>query len=242
MTQQLSCIIVDDEPLARKGIELHVNEIDWLGIKDQFSNAIKASEFLRSNTIDIIFLDIEMPGLNGIDFIKSIKTDAAIILTTAYPQFAIEAFEEDVVDYLLKPIRFDRFLKAINRASEILALQKKEITEIEDIKEDYFYVKSDRKYIKLYFQDVQYIKGMKDYVMIFTESEKYMTALNIKTIFKQLPKEIFARVSKSYLINVNRIDSIDIDSIMMGKDEIPLGNSYKEAFLEQHVKGKLFKR
>ena len=239
---QFSCIIVDDEPLARKGIELHVNEIDWLDIKDQFSSAIKASEFLRSNTVDIIFLDIEMPGLNGMDFIKSIKTDAAIILTTAYPQFAIEAFEQDVVDYLLKPIRFDRFLKAVNRASEILALQKKEYSEIEDIKEDYFYIKSDRKYIKLYFQDVQYIKGMKDYVMLFTEGEKYMTALNIKTIFKQLPKEIFARVSKSYLINVNRIDAIDIDSIMMGKDEIPLGNSYKEAFLEQHVKGKLFKR
>ncbi len=238
----LSCIIVDDEPLARKGIELHVNEIDWLVIKEQFSNAIKASEFLRAHTVDIIFLDIEMPGLNGIDFIKSIKTDAAIILTTAYPQFAIEAFEQDVVDYLLKPIRFDRFLKAINKASEILALQKKEYTEIEDIKEDYFYIKSDRKYIKLYFQEVQYIKGMKDYVMIFTDNDKYMTALNIKTIFSQLPKDIFARVSKSYLINVNRIESIDIDSIMIGREEIPLGNSYKEAFLEQHVKGKLFKR
>jgi len=239
---KLSCIIVDDEPLGRKGIEMHVDEIDWLEIKGQFSGAIKAIEFLRGSTVDIIFLDIEMPGLNGIDFIKTIKTQAAIILTTAYPEFAIDAFEQNVIDYLLKPIRFDRFLKAVNKASEVIQLRQKEITEIEDIKEDYFYIKSDRKYIKLYFSDVQYVKGMKDYVMIFTEREKYMTALNIKTIFKQLPEDIFARVSKSYLINVNHIDSIDIDSIMIGKEEIPLGNSYKEAFLEQHVKGKLFKR
>jgi len=240
--KQLSCIIVDDEPLGRKGIEIHVNEIDWLVIADQFSSAIKASEFLRSNTVDIIFLDIEMPGLNGIDFIKSVKTDASIILTTAYPQFAIDAFEQDVVDYLLKPIRFDRFLKAVTRASEIRHLLTNVQTEIEDIAEDYFYIKSDRKYIKLYFKDVLYIKGMKDYVMIFTDKEKFMTALNIKTIFKQLPKETFARVSKSYLINVNHIDSIDIDSIMIGKEEIPLGNSYKEDFLQKHVKDKLFKR
>jgi DNA-binding LytR/AlgR family response regulator len=183
-----------------------------------------------------------MPGINGIEYIKSLKESPLIILTTAYPQFALEAFELDVLDYLLKPIRFERFFKAVNKCKEILHLQKQGKTEIENIEEDHFYIKADRKYVKLYFKDVLYIKGMKDYVMIFTNTNKYMTALNIKTIFAQLPKAIFARVSKSYLINVNQIDAIDIDSIMIGNEEVPLGNSYKEAFLKQHVKGKLFKR
>jgi DNA-binding LytR/AlgR family response regulator len=238
----ISCIIVDDEPLARKGIELHTKELDWLEVKGQFQNAIQANEFLSTNKIDLIFLDIEMPGINGIEYIKSLKDSPLIILTTAYPQFALEAFELDVVDYLLKPIRFERFFKAVNKCKEILSLQKKDKTEIENIAEDHFYIKADRKYVKLYFKNVQYVKGMKDYVMIFTDTEKYMTALNIKTIFAQLPKAIFARVSKSYLINTDRIDAIDIDSIMIGKEEIPLGNSYKDDFLKQHVKGKLFKR
>ncbi len=238
----VTCIIVDDEPLARKGIELNIKELDWLEIKGQFPNAMKANEFLEKNTVDLIFLDIEMPGINGIDYIKSLKSSPLIILTTAYPQFAIEAFELDVVDYLLKPIRFERFFKAVNKAKDILELQSQSTTEIEKITEDHFYIKADRKYVKLYFKEVNYIKGMKDYVMIFTTTKKYMTALNIKTIFAQLPKTTFARVSKSYLVNVDTIESIDIDSIIIGKEEIPLGNSYKEAFLEQHVKGKLFKR
>jgi len=242
MTEKLSCIIVDDEPLARKGIELLVKELDWLEIKGQFQNAIKADAYLNQQMVDIIFLDIEMPGINGIEYIKSLQSNPLIILTTACPQFAIEAFELDVVDYLLKPIRFERFFKAVNKAREIKTLQQEGNSHIENISLDHFYIKSDRKYVKLYFKDVLYIKGMKDYVMLYTTTEKYMTALNIKTIFSHLPKDIFARVSKSYLINVNCIHSIDVDSIFINEEEIPLGNSYKEEFLKQHVKGKLFKR
>lgn len=242
MKENLTCIIVDDEPLARKGLELLVKELDWLEEKGQFPNAIKADAFLSQTDVDIIFLDIEMPGLNGIDYLKSLQSESLVILTTAYPQFAIEAFELDVVDYLLKPIRFERFFKAVNKAKEIRSLQKQGNSHIESIMLDHFYIKSDRKYVKLYFKDVLYIKGMKDYVMLYTTTEKYMTALNIKTIFSQLPKDVFARVSKSYLINVNCINSIDVDSIFINDQEIPLGNSYKEDFLKQHVKGKLFKR
>jgi len=234
---KISCIIVDDEPLARKGLELNVKDLDWLELKGQFPNAIKADEFLSSHSIDLMFLDIEMPGINGIDYLKSLKVDTQVILTTAYPQFALEAFELDVVDYLMKPIRFERFFKAVNKARDFIELRQQGQSEIEEITDDFFYIKSDRKFIKLYFKEVLYIKGMKDYVMIFTETKKYMTALNIKTIFSQLPTSIFARVSKSYLINVDRIESIDIDSIIIGKEEIPLGNSYKEAFLKKYVKG-----
>jgi len=235
----ISCIIVDDEPLARKGIELLIKDIPWLDLVGQFPNAIQADAFLSSNNIDLLFLDIEMPGLNGLEYIKSKPINVQIILTTAYPQFALEAFELDVVDYLLKPIRMERFYKAVTKVQEYKQSKK---AEINDITDNYFYIKSDRKYVKLLFSEVLYIKGMKDYVMLFTEKDKFMTALNIKTIFKQLPKSIFARISKSYLVNVDQISSIDLDSVMVGKDELTLSNTYKEAFLKDHIKGKLFKR
>lgn len=240
--KKVSCIIVDDESLARKGIELNVNDIDWLEIKGQFPNAIQAGEFLRENEVDLMFLDIEMPGLRGLDFIKTLNSNVVVILTTAYPQFALDAFELEVFDYLVKPIRFDRFYQSVNRAREIVELSKKDKTELTDIAEEYFYIKSERKYMKLYYKEVLFIKGLKDYVMLFTTKEKYMTAMNIKTIFSKLPSSIFARVSKSHIINVHAIDSIDVDTIMIGGEPIPLGNTYKEAFLEQHIKGKLFKR
>ena len=240
--KRITCIIVDDEPLARKGVALNVNEIDWLENVGEFPNAIKADAFLKNNQVDIMFLDIEMPGLNGLDFLRSLKYNGVVILTTAYPQFALDAFELEVLDYLTKPIQFDRFFKAVNRAKEVVDLKKETQVELTEITEDFFYIRSDRKYVKLYYEDVLWIKGLKDYVMLYTKGDKFMTALNIKTIYTQLPKNIFARVSKSYIINVNAIEAIDIDTIVIGKESIPLGSSYKEDFLEQHVKGKLFKR
>lgn len=240
--KKISCIIVDDEPLARKGIELNVKELDWLEIKGQFPNAIKAGDFLKANEVDIMFLDIEMPGLKGLDFIKTLQSNVIVILTTAYPQFALEAYELEVFDYLVKPIRFERFYQSVNRARDIVELNRKDKSELTDIQEEYFYIKADRKYFKLYYKDVLYIKGLKDYVMIFTQKDKYMTAMNIKTIYSKLPASIFARVSKSYIINVNAIDSIDVDTIYIGKEEVPLGTSYKEVFLSTYIKGKLFKR
>lgn len=238
----VSCIIIDDEPLARKGIELNTKEIDWLDVKAQFPNAIKAGEYLNENQVDLIFLDIEMPGLNGLDFIKMVKKDVIIILTTAYPQFALEAFELEVLDYLVKPIPFDRFYKAVLRAKELIMLQQDEKTEISDLTKDHFYIKSDRKYVKLQYGDVHWIQGHKDYVMLHTNGAKYMTAMNIKTIQSKLPENIFARVSKSFIVNVNVIDNIDIDFISIGNEQISLGKTYKDDFIAKHVKDRLFKR
>lgn len=238
----VTCIIVDDEHLARKGIELNVNEISWLEIKGQFPNAIEANDFLSTHDVDIMFLDIEMPGLRGLDFLKTLKKDIVVILTTAYPQFALEAFELEVFDYLVKPIRFERFFKSVQRAKDIVELQKAGKAELTEVTEDFFFIKSNRQYVKLYYSNVKYIQGLKDYVMIFTSEGKYMTAMNIKTIFSKLPTHIFARVSKSYIINVNMIESINVDHIIIDKEEIPLGNTYKVEFLSTHIKGKLFKR
>lgn len=238
----VTCIVVDDEPLARKGMALNIKEVEWLEVLGEFPNAIKASDFLSDNPVDILFLDIEMPGLNGLEFLKSLKFDGVVILTTAYPQFALEAFELEVLDYLTKPIRFDRFFKAVNRAKEIVELNRETKIEVEDVTADFFYIRSDRKYVKLHFDEVLWIKGLKDYVMIHTQNKNYMVAFNIKTIYARLPQEIFARVSKSYIININAIETIDVDTITIGKEIIPLGATYKDDFLEKHIKGRLFKR
>ncbi len=236
------CIIIDDEPLARKGIQLHVNEIPSLELIGEFNNAIKASEFISKNDVDIMFLDIQMPGMTGVEFVKTIKKYPAIIFTTAYTDYAIEAFELDIIDYLLKPIKFDRFFKAVQKAKEYLNLRDSASSELSDFTQEYVYIKADRKYVRLYYKDISHIQGMKDYVMIHTQDNKYMTAMNIKTILKQLPVEIFSRVSKSYIVNIHKIESIDTDMIYFGDSEIPLGSTYKEAFLENHIKVKLLKR
>ncbi len=237
----MKCIIVDDESLARQGIELHVNDTPFLEIVGQFENAMLASDFLSNNEVNLIFLDIEMPGLNGLDFLRALKGDYFVILTTAYPQFALEAFELQVVDYLVKPISFQRFHKSVTKAKEFWELSKQQ-SEVESIEDDFVYIKSDRKYVKLFFKDIKYIKGLKDYVMIHTDVKKYATAMNVKTILAQLPSDIYARVSKSYIININRIQSIEVDSIYVDGEEIPLGMSYKEAFLREYVQGRLLKR
>ncbi|RMG77675.1 MAG: DNA-binding response regulator, partial [Bacteroidetes bacterium] len=192
----MKCIIVDDEPLAREGIELNIKEMGGLTLVGQFGNALSANDFLSQNEVDLMFLDIEMPGITGLDFIRSLKNQPLTILTTAYPQYALEGFELDVVDYLIKPIRLQRFMKAVNKATEFYNLLRQSGHTIESVSNDFIYIKSDRKYIRLFFKDIQYIKGMKDYVMLYTTNDRIMTAMNIKTIHKQLPASVFARVSK----------------------------------------------
>lgn len=205
----MKCIIVDDEPLAREGVELNIEEVSFLELVGQFGNAISANDFLANNEVDLMFLDVQMPGLTGIEFIRSLNNPPLIILTTAYSEYALEGFELEVVDYLVKPIRLSRFIKAVNRAKEIYDLHQqssKSKMTVESISNDYIYIKSERRYIRVFFKDIKYIKGLKDYVMIYTNKDKVMTAMNIKTINSQLPDAIFVRISKSYIINIHFID------------------------------------
>lgn len=238
----MKCLIIDDEPIAREGIQMLVDEIPFLKTDKSFGNAIEALEYLYFHEVDLLFLDIEMPGMSGLEFIKSLKKDPFIILTTAYPQYALEAYELDVIDYLVKPIRVDRFIKAINKVKEIHDLRQAAMFEPEKIEEDYVFIRSDRKLIKLHFEEIKFIKGLKDYVMIHTTSGKYLTAMNVKTILAQLPSEIFMRCSKSYIVNTKLIKEIETDTIVIEGQEIPLGNSYKEAFLMKVVNKHLIDR
>lgn len=240
----MTCIVIDDEPLARQGMEMHISSISFLQLLGSFSNALAASDFLRKEKVDLLFLDINMPEMSGLDFLKSLRDAPLVIFTTAYPQYALESYELDAIDYLVKPIRIERFLKAVNKAENHWKLlqQERDNNQVEKIEDDFVFIKADRKYFKIYFKEILYIEGLKDYVIIHTHDNKIITSMNIKTIAAQLPEAIFARVSKSYIINTLHISSFDNELIYIGNNEIPLGQAYKDEFIKQHIDKKIVKR
>jgi len=240
----MTCIVVDDEPLARQGMEMNIATVSSLQLLDSFSNALAANDFLRKQNVDLMFLDINMPELSGLDFLKSLRNAPLVVFTTAYPQYALESYELDAIDYLVKPIRIERFLKAVNKAENHLRLLQQEgnSNQVEKIEEDYIFIKADRKYFKIYFKEILYIEGLKDYVIIYTADTKIITSMNVKTIGSQLPGTIFARVSKSYIVNILHISSFDNELVYIQNHEIPLGQSFKDDFIKQHIEGKIVKR
>lgn len=240
----MTCIIVDDEPLARQGMEMNIATVLSLQLLDSFSNALAANDFLRKQNADLMFLDINMPELSGLDFLKSLINAPLVIFTTAYPQYALESYELDAIDYLVKPIRIERFLKAVNKAENHLRLLQQEgnNNQVERIEEDFIFIKAERKYFKIYFKDILYIEGLKDYVIIYTADAKIITSMNVKTIGARLPATIFARVSKSYIVNVLHIASFDNELVYIQNHEIPLGQAFKDDFIKQYIEGKIVKR
>ena len=239
----MKCIIIDDEPLAREGLKNTLTGISNVEIVESFSNPIDANKFLQNNTVDLMFLDIEMASLNGLDFAKSLVNKPLIIFITAYPQYALDSFEVDTIDYLVKPVRIEKLLRAINKAENYLTLLQKNIDqEVAIIEDDYVFIKSDRKYVKIFFKEILFIEGLKDYVIIHVDGKKILTAMNVKTIFNQLPLRNFARVSKSYIVNTDHIISVDSNSVYIKDEEIPIGSNFKDEFFTHYVDGKTIKR
>jgi DNA-binding LytR/AlgR family response regulator len=242
----MNCIIIDDEPLAREGMQLHILNYPKLNLLGSFSNTFDASDILKTKTIDLIFLDINMPEMNGLDFVKTLTRSPMIVFATAYPQYAIDSYELDAVDYLLKPIRFERFVKAVNKAEDYYNLiNSKDLRTnlIETINDDFIFIKADRKYFKIFFNDILYIEGLKDYVIIHTKDKKVVTAMNLKTIFDKLSKTNFARISKSYVVNIKNILSFDVYNVyLINNAELPMGNMYKDDFFKDFVDGKILKK
>jgi DNA-binding LytR/AlgR family response regulator len=236
--------VIDDEPLARQGMEMNIASVASLQLQGSFSNAFAAGDFLRKQPVDLMFLDINMPELSGLDFLKSLREYPLVIFTTAYPQYALESYELDAIDYLVKPIRIERFLKAVNKAEHHLKLLHREagLNQVEKIENDFVFIKADRKFFKIYFKEILFIEGLKDYVVIYAGESKIITSMNVKTIAAQLPASIFARVSKSYIVNVTRITSFDNELVYIQNHEIPLGQSFKDEFLKLYVDGKIARR
>jgi len=240
----MTCIIIDDEPLAREAIQLLVSKRKDLQLLSSYNSANAASEFLTENGVDLIFLDIQMPGTNGLDFAKTIPQKTLVIFTTAYSEFALNSYEVEAIDYLIKPVHFDRFQKAVEKAQsyhKLLAADNSN-SNIETIADDYFFVKADRKTFKILFRDILFIEGLKDYVVLHTAERKIITAMNIKTIHEQLPNKLFVRISKSYIINIKHITSFDNNTVYIDKSEIPIGNVYRSYFFDEFVTKKLLGR
>jgi DNA-binding LytR/AlgR family response regulator len=238
---KLKCIIIDDEPVARKVLQEFIEEIDYLELTGQAENPLKAIQLLNGNEIDIIFLDINMPKINGIDFLKSSKTNANIIMTTAYGEYAVEAYGLDVLDYLVKPIAFDRFLKACNKAKEMKAL--KGTTGNQPNKtSDHFFIKCDNQIEKVFYTDLVYAEAMLNYVMLYTNSKKMMVYVTIKSLEGQLPSDIFIKVHKSFIVNINKIKSIEGNILDIGNKKITISQSLREKVINEIVKDKMIKR
>jgi DNA-binding LytR/AlgR family response regulator len=237
----MNCIIIDDEPLARNEMAALVKDVSDLDVVGSFANAPNAVQFLKSNKVDLVFLDIQMPGVSGIEFAAQLPKETLVVFTTAYPQYALKSYELDAIDYLLKPIDKSRLDKAISKAKVygkfLSADTEKNV--IEGNTESFLIIKADRKFHKIVFKDIRYIEGLKDYVVIHTGSQKLITAMNLKTIHQKVPQSLFIRVSKSYLVNKDYVESFDHQFVYLPGCEIPLGEVYKRDFFSIFSGGSL---
>ncbi len=234
----INCLVVDDEPIARNGLMEHIRQIDFLNLVAECKSAMEATTWLQRKNIDLIFLDIQMPKLTGIDFIKNSPALPVVIFTTAYPEYAIEGYELDILDYLLKPISFNRFFKAALKAQEFLGSRiRHEISALED----FFFIKCNQKIEKIMIADVLYIEGMSNYIIIHTKQKKYVAYLTFKGIEEKLPQSMFIRIHKSFLVSIHAIQSIDGNEIKMEKITLPISKNYKEEVMNK-IGERLFKR
>lgn len=230
----MKCIIVDDEPIARRGIEKLAGGIAGLEVAGSFESADAAARFMADHAVDLIFLDIKMPGMSGVEFAATIPKTTLVIFTTAFSQYALDSYEVDAVDYLLKPIEPERFRKAVDKAMGYHALLHSEErnTGPGQIEDDFMFIKSDRRFFKVDFRDILFIEGLKDYVIIQTEGKRLITHMNLKTIHELLPGHIFLRVNRSYIVNKSRIDSFSNNDVFIDKYEIGIGALYREPFFK----------
>lgn len=233
----INVIIVDDEPLAQDVLETHIEKIPELNLVQKCFNALEANEALRTHKIDLIFLDIQMPQLTGIDFLRTLSNPPLVIFTTAYPNYAVEGFELDALDYLLKPISLDRFIKAVNKAIDQISLKKGVTAPDTSAGEgkDFIFVKADKKLVKVNYADVLYIEGLKDYVIIRMGHSRVITLQTMKSLEEKLPRHIFKRIHRSYIVNINRINAIVGNMVEIQEKgqakHLPIGKNYRDELL-----------
>lgn len=238
----MNCIIVDDEPLAREAIEILLKDTPQLFLTGTFNNAQTASAFMQRNTVDLVFSDIQMPGITGIEFAKTIPSQTLVIFTTAYSEYAIDSYEVDAIDFLVKPIETERFTKAVNKAVAYHnLLLNEEKNNLETTEDDFFFVKSDKKYFKINFEEILFVEGLKNYVVIQMDSQHIITKMTLKSISDCLPSKNFLRINKSYIVNTQKITSFDNNDLFIQSYEIAIGNNYRDTFFEEFV-NKLVKK
>lgn len=241
----IRCIAVDDEAYATKIIADYISKIPFLELVTTCTSAIDALQLIQQDNIDLVFMDIQMPDLTGIQFLKLLGGKCKVILTTAYPEYALEGYEHDVVDYLLKPIAFDRFLKAANKAFSLLS-PSSTLTAAQPVvataalqalpapTADYMFVKgeSKNKFLKINYDEILYIEGLKNYISVFTDEQRIITYQTLRDLEKQLPQPPFYRIHKSYIVSIDKIRLIDGNQVFIGQQAIPIGETYRDDFFK----------
>jgi two-component system LytT family response regulator len=229
--ERIRCLIIDDEPPAREIIRRYLEQVPTLQLAGECGNAMQAFAVLRQQPVDLMFLDIRMPQLNGNDFLKTLKNPPKVIFTTAYPEYALEGYELDVLDYLVKPIQFERFLRAVNKVYQQTS-PRPELPIEEKKSESFVYFRADRKMIKVMLQDVFYIESMKDYVKIFTTSGVIITKQSISSVEAMLPEKDFIRSHRSYIVSARHIKSFTSELIEINNAEIPIGKLFRNEVMK----------
>ncbi len=229
---ELKCVIIDDEPLAIDIIAEHIDKTSYLTLFERFTNSVKAFEFLSNNRVDILFVDIQMPDLTGLELVRNLEYQPVVIFTTAYDQYAIEGFKVDAIDYLLKPIDYPEFLKATEKAKQWIYAKNKTISV--KTEKEFLFIKSEHKIIRVDINTIEYIEGMSEYVRIHRENAKpIMSLLSLKSLEQELPPHMFMRVHKSYIVNLKKISEIESNLIICSNGvSIPVSRLYKDKFQE----------
>ncbi len=234
MSKEISCLVIDDEPEARDILKAHLSKIDGVQVLAYCKNALEAFKQLSSNKIDLIFLDINMPEISGLDYAKTINSDVKVIFTTAYREYAVEGFDLRAVDYLLKPIAFDRLLQALNKYfEENVAIIHQEPIEYEEEKAEFIFVRSDRKMVRINFADILYIESISDYIKIHLQQQSVITRETISNIESKLPANDFIRTHRSFIVALNKITSFTNEYVEIDNKTIPVSRSYKADVLSK---------
>jgi DNA-binding LytR/AlgR family response regulator len=228
--------------LARECIANYVKEVDFLQLVGTGSNPVELTSLLHEHEVDLVFLDIQMPVLNGIEFLKMAQNPPMVIITTAYPSYALEGFQLDVLDYMVKPITFNRFFKGVSKAKDYHQLLVRSTTPQPKAEEDHFFIKCDYKYERIYFDDILYVQAMQNYITLYTTKGKYMTLLYLKNVEEKLDKQAFIRVHKSFIVAVSKIESIENNEIIIQSFRIPISRNYHEEVIGRVVNGRLWKK
>lgn len=223
----MRCLIIDDEPAARKILNKYISDTSELTLAGECKDALEARSFLKEHQVDLLFLDIYMPRLSGIDFVKTLSHPPQIIFTTAYSEYALDGFELDAVDYLLKPFSFERFLKAVEKASRIIQPDKSDVSSIS--------VKSDGKLYRVSFDEILFAESNGDYITLHTDDQKITFYATLKDFCEQLPDHLFCRIHRSYIVAMNRIDFVEGNVVQLGNHKLPVGKSYKDHFLDNYL-------
>jgi DNA-binding LytR/AlgR family response regulator len=231
---KINCIVIDDEPLARKGIKEYIEELDFLHLVGEFDSPIKANTLLGTGDVQLIFLDIQMPKITGLDFFKTLKHPPPVIFTTAYPQYALEGFDLNALDYVVKPISFERFLKAANKAKEYYELRLKNQKIVgKEGSSDHIFIKVDGRLIKILFENILFVEALQNYIAVHTKEKKYISYLTLQSLLEFLPPSDFVKTHKSFIVSINKVDSLEGNNLQIGQHHIPVSRSLKEEVMEK---------